>query len=568
MVRPPSRSVVSSAITFSAIPTSSSVPLIVSSPSRATNRTWRCSSTIRICSSFRPKRAWMSPPEGRGTCLRTVARSPFISPRTTSPPESNEGTALGRPRSLKCYSRRSALSTEKTPCFSRNFKGLDHMESEAEFLKLHGVHRRRGTRHEALGPLRLREGDHLADRVGPRQQHDEAVEPEGDSPMGGGAKFEGLQEEPEPLPRLLRAEPEGIEHLLLSLPVVVSDAAATQLVAIDHEVVRLGPHRLGGALEQREILVHGGGEGGGDRYEPLFLLAILQEGKIGDPDRTDKGLVYQAQLDPQLHPQAAEGLRHHGRVVADREDKVARHKLETPDQPFEGLRTKELGHRRLKPLCGHPKGGEALRPETLHELGEVIDHFSGERLGLPLHPDALDLAPAGEGVREGAKGGAPEQVAHLHEEHLESNIRLIKTVPRHRLVIPQAREGPVKLDTPHLTQDGRDHLLRHGHDVLPVYERHLDVDLGELRLPVGPQVFVPKALHDLEIAIEAGHHQELLEDLGRLGQREEVPGVEPGGHQVVPRALGRAPGERRGLYLVQAMPVEEGPDYLGGLMAG
>src|SRR3972149_1692306 len=185
MVRPPWSSAVSSAITFSATPTSSSVPLMVNSPSRATNRTWRRSSTIRICSSFRPKRAWISAPEGRGPC------------------------------------------------------------------------------HEALNPLRLREGDHLADRVGPRQQHDEAVEPEGDSPMGRGAEFEGLQEEPEPLPRLLRAEPEGIEHLLLSLPVVVSDAAATQLVAIDHEVVRLGPHRLGGALEQREILVPGGGEGGG-----------------------------------------------------------------------------------------------------------------------------------------------------------------------------------------------------------------------------------------------------------------------------------------------------------------
>src|SRR3990172_4773869 len=315
MVRPPSRSVVSSAITFSAIPTSSSVPLIVSSPSRATNRTWRCSSTIRICSSFRPKRAWMSPPEGRGTCLRTVARSPFISPRTTSPPESNEGTALGRPRSLKCYSRRSALSTEKTPCFSRNFKGLDHMESEAELLKLHGAHRRRGTRHEALGPLRLREGDHLADRVGPRQQHDEAVEPEGDSPMGWGAKFEGLQEEPEPLPLLLRAEPKDIEHPLLNLPVVVADAAATHLVAVDDEVVCLGPHLLGGALEQREMFVHGGGERVVDRHVPLLLLAVLQEGKIGDPDRSHDRFVYQGQLKPQLHPEAAEGLRHHPRAV-------------------------------------------------------------------------------------------------------------------------------------------------------------------------------------------------------------------------------------------------------------
>src|SRR3990172_3695071 len=337
MVRPPWSSAVSSAITFSAIPTSSSVPLM---------------STAR-----------RGPPTGRGDAPRPFGYAHHSGRKEPgSPPRKGEAPAF-EPSRVRLSSRPGPHSILRAmrgrllavPTVSQmllllswqcqlkkdaiahlNFNDLAEIRFEAEFLELHGIHRRRGTCHEALNPLRLREGDHLADRVGPRQQHDEAVEPEGDPPMGRGAEFEGLQEEPEPLPRLLRAEPKGIEHLLLSLPVVVSDAAATQLVAIDHEVVRLGPHRLGGALEQGEILVHGGGEGVVERYEPLFLLAVLQEGKIGDPDRTDKGLVYRPQPPPQLPPRAAEGPPHHGRVVADREEKVARHKLETPDQPFEG----------------------------------------------------------------------------------------------------------------------------------------------------------------------------------------------------------------------------------------
>jgi nitrate reductase NapAB chaperone NapD len=51
------------------------------------------------------------------------------------------------------------------------------------------------------------------------------------------------------------------------------------------------------------------------------------------------------------------------------------------------------------------------------------------------------------------------------------------------------------------------------------------VDLGELGLAVGAQVLVAEALGDLVVAVEARHHQQLLEELRRLRQREELPGV-------------------------------------------
>ena len=51
------------------------------------------------------------------------------------------------------------------------------------------------------------------------------------------------------------------------------------------------------------------------------------------------------------------------------------------------------------------------------------------------------------------------------------------------------------------------------HDLFLVEERRLDVQLREFRLPVGAQVLVAEAAHDLVVAIEARHHQQLLEDL-------------------------------------------------------
>ena len=51
------------------------------------------------------------------------------------------------------------------------------------------------------------------------------------------------------------------------------------------------------------------------------------------------------------------------------------------------------------------------------------------------------------------------------------------------------------------------------HDLFLVQERGLDVELGEFRLPVGAQVLVAEAAHDLVVTVEAGHHQQLFEDL-------------------------------------------------------
>ena len=42
-------------------------------------------------------------------------------------------------------------------------------------------------------------------------------------------------------------------------------------------------------------------------------------------------------------------------------------------------------------------------------------------------------------------------------------------------------------------------------------EAHFDVDLRELGLPVAPGILVAEALRDLEVPVEARHHQDLLE---------------------------------------------------------
>jgi hypothetical protein len=99
----------------------------------------------------------------------------------------------------------------------------------------------------------------------------------------------------------------------------------------------------------------------------------------------------------------------------------------------------------------------------------------------------------------------------------------------------------------------QDELLDDREDVVLVHERHLDVDLRELGLAVAAEILVAEALHDLDVAIEARDHEQLLEELRALGERVEEAGVQARGHEEVARAAGRVLHEDRRLDLDEAV---------------
>ena len=92
---------------------------------------------------------------------------------------------------------------------------------------------------------------------------------------------------------------------------------------------------------------------------------------------------------------------------------------------------------------------------------------------------------------------------------------------RHRLVVAHPRQRRRRRLDAAGPEQPREHPLDHLDHVVLLDERHLEVELRELRLAVGAQVLVPEAAGDLVVALEAGHHQQLLEQLRRLRQRVE-----------------------------------------------
>ena len=99
-------------------------------------------------------------------------------------------------------------------------------------------------------------------------------------------------------------------------------------------------------------------------------------------------------------------------------------------------------------------------------------------------------------------------------------------------------------------------------DIIDIHKGKLHVSLGKLGLPVRSEVLIAEASGNLEIAVVAGAHQELLEDLGRLGQRIECAGLHAAGNQIVARAFGRGFAENGRLDLEEALFVHKGAHIL------
>ena len=165
-----------------------------------------------------------------------------------------------------------------------------------------------------------------------------------------------------------------------------------------------------------------------------------------------------------------------------------------------------------EPLLGDLEPDEALRPELLGPVGQAVELVAPVVLRAARHPEPLDGAGTGEGLELG--GG--EHVGELHELHAEAQVGLVDAEAVHGLVPRDAGDGRRPLAGGGL--GGVEHRFAdRGQHVVLVHEAHLGVELHELVLPVRPQVLVAQAPGDLEVAVDAGHHEQLLEQRGDWG---------------------------------------------------
>ena len=157
------------------------------------------------------------------------------------------------------------------------------------------------------------------------------------------------------------------------------------------------------------------------------------------------------------------------------------------------------------------------------------------------------------GLLEDLELGQLGDVGDVLQLQAVAQVGPVAAEPLHHVVVVEPGQRQRDLLAAELPGHGRDQDLHCRNDVLVLDERHLDVELGELGLAVGAEVLVAEAAGDLEVAVEAGDHQKLLVELGRLRQGVEMARVHPAGDQEVAGTFGRAPAQDGRLDLQEAL---------------
>ena len=166
----------------------------------------------------------------------------------------------------------------------------------------------------------------------------------------------------------------------------------------------------------------------------------------------------------------------------------------------------------------------------------------------------LDRAALRERIGEDLEARAREDRRAVDQLEPEAGVGTIAAVAAHRLGMAQAPEAAAPASGPRPPRRAAATSPSINRKIGgPSEERHLEVDLRELGLAVGAQVLVPEAARDLIVAIDARDHEDLLEELRRLREREERARVDAARHEVVARAFGRAARQHRGLDLDEAV---------------
>src|SRR5580704_5465299 len=127
-------------------------------------------------------------------------------------------------------------------------------------------------------------------------------------------------------------------------------------------------------------------------------------------------------------------------------------------------------------------------------------------------------------------------------------------------------ERPFRLHA-HYSAGALHHALDGLENILLAGKRHFQIELRELRLAVGAKILVAEAAHDLKIAVHAGNHQDLFEDLRRLRQRVELPLMHAARDEIIARAFGRGAREHGRLDLEKAQLVERLANFKDDAMA-
>ena len=321
-----------------------------------------------------------------------------------------------------------------------------------------------------------------------------------------------VEQEAEFLPRFIGRDAEQVENRTLGLGIVNTDRAAADFAAVEHHVVGPGQGR-GGVVERATRC----GKRMMQRLPALAFGTPPEHREVDNPYGPPR--VFE-QIEVERHPvaQGSEGRVDRVDGVRAEEDHVAVLGAGALENRRHDVVGQEFQDRRLQAVA--PGGklidfdvGEPLRAVNRDKIRVVIELFAGQAATARRPHRRYATRRIVRRTGEHLEFDRGHDVAEFDELERIAQIGAVATVTRHRFGITQPRKRIGQGHIEYIREDRADHRFHEPHDIIFFDERHFDVELREFRLPVRAQVLVAKTAHDLVVAVEAGHHEQLLEQL-------------------------------------------------------
>ena len=181
--------------------------------------------------------------------------------------------------------------------------------------------------------------------------------------------------------------------------------------------------------------------------------------------------------------------------------------------------------------------GEAFGTEFFGFFGEGVEGFSREGCAAAGDGDEVDAAAGFDGAFKDGGVGSFGPLGDILEFQAVAGVGAVDAEAAHGFGVAHAGDFG-EVDVEDLFPEAFDEAGDEGDDVVGIDEGHFQVDLRELGLAVGAGVFVAEAAADLHVAVAAADHEDLLEELGGLGECVKAAGVETGGDEEFAGAFG------------------------------
>ena len=276
------------------------------------------------------------------------------------------------------------------------------------------------------------------------------------------------------------------------------------------------------------------------RNETVLLLAVLELRELSDPQELEVVLLREAETLCQLAAQCAQSDSSGLPVcVRNYEQQVVFLRACTLLDGCDFVLGEELrkrgGH---AAVCGELHPREALCAVGLDKLAELVDFLARELVRVAIYVDEANRTAVLDGVLEHLERAVLRNIRNIADFEAEADVRLVRAVLVHCVLPGHARQRELNVNIQHFLEYALEEALVYRDNVVLLHEGHLKVDLSELRLTVGAQVLVAEAAGDLDVAVHAGEHEQLLVLLRGLRQGVELARMYAARHEVVARALG------------------------------